>query len=207
MTNASKTIDWAQIKSGLEQWRRALDNPLEGRELSTIYRRRARQLAQRRDAAAPTAAGIPALVFNLGEETFALELRQLQEIFPYEKITAVPTAPPEILGVFNLRDDIRCVMDLGALIQLPGGTTHGKDDNGYKGYILVLKNNRTGFRVDHISEIVHFSETPEPETKDGPSPLPTRYTKRLIKGNTALLDVEKILAHPLLQSIPIAEGA
>lgn len=56
------------------------------------------------------------LVFALGDEPHALELRWLREIFTLVALTPVPTAPPALLGVVNFKGAIVPVLDLRVLL-------------------------------------------------------------------------------------------
>src|SRR5688572_7803523 len=60
------------------------------------------------------------LVFALGGARWAAELRYVREVITLGFVTTVPTAPPGIAGVFNLRGAITPVLDLGPLLGRPG---------------------------------------------------------------------------------------
>jgi hypothetical protein len=52
---------------------------------------------------------------------FSLGLEQVREAIDLEHLTPVPTAPPAIAGVVNLRGEVVPVLNLGALV---GGSTN-----------------------------------------------------------------------------------
>ncbi len=60
-----------------------------------------------------------AVVFPLGPESYALPLEQVREIVATPGLTVLPTAPPAVLGLANLRGDVLPVMDLGRLVGSP----------------------------------------------------------------------------------------
>lgn len=53
------------------------------------------------------------LTFQLAGEEYALGILRVREIIQWQEITRVPTAPPAIRGVLNLRGSVVPVVDLG----------------------------------------------------------------------------------------------
>ncbi len=52
------------------------------------------------------------LTFNLGEETFALEIDKVREVLDFTTVTKVPRTPDFMRGVINLRGSVVPVVDL-----------------------------------------------------------------------------------------------
>lgn len=65
-----------------------------------------------------SAAIVRACVFTLGGETFAVDVRQVREVMVTEEYSAVPLAPPHVIGVANLHGDIVPIVDAGSLLGL-----------------------------------------------------------------------------------------
>ncbi len=65
-----------------------------------------------RGAAHPQDAPVSYLTFLTGNETFALDIRDVREIIQYASITPVPLMPTFIRGVINLRGAVLPVIDL-----------------------------------------------------------------------------------------------
>jgi purine-binding chemotaxis protein CheW len=59
------------------------------------------------------------LVFSLGPEAYALPLRQVREVVQGPALTVLPTAPPSVLGLLNLRSDVLPVLDTSMLVGSP----------------------------------------------------------------------------------------
>lgn len=59
-----------------------------------------------------------ALLLTLGDDHYAVDVAEAREVVAAPDITAVPTAPPTVLGVFNLRGEIVPVFDTGRLLGL-----------------------------------------------------------------------------------------
>jgi purine-binding chemotaxis protein CheW len=59
-----------------------------------------------------TAAARQYVTFSLMGEEYALKIEQVREIIPYEPMTAIPSMPPVVRGVLNLRGFVVPVIDL-----------------------------------------------------------------------------------------------
>jgi purine-binding chemotaxis protein CheW len=58
-------------------------------------------------------------LFTLGEESLAIELGQVREVFQLESITPVPGMPPLLVGVANLRGTVVPLADLRPSLGVP----------------------------------------------------------------------------------------
>ena len=73
------------------------------------------------EAAAPTravTADHQALLMPVGADTYALPLEAVREVAERPRLTRLPTAPPVVLGVFNVRGEIVPLFDTGRLLGL-----------------------------------------------------------------------------------------
>lgn len=62
------------------------------------------------------------IVFQACDEWFSLPIEWVREIQPLEAVTRVPNAPPEVLGVLNLRGRVLTLFDLAGGLGIPAGT-------------------------------------------------------------------------------------
>jgi purine-binding chemotaxis protein CheW len=62
------------------------------------------------------------LTFQLAGEEYAIGILRVREIIEYDVVTTVPTAPPHIRGVINLRGSVVPVVDLAVKFGLPATT-------------------------------------------------------------------------------------
>jgi purine-binding chemotaxis protein CheW len=62
----------------------------------------------------PTTAGAPSqvLTFVIGDATYGVDIPCVQEIRGWSAVTRLPQAPPDVLGVLNLRGTIVPILDL-----------------------------------------------------------------------------------------------
>lgn len=199
MSVQRQRIDWVQVRDRLRASQQALEKALTGspERLEATYRERAARLARRRDAATPGAT-LRVLVFALGRERYALEFADLSAVLPFAGCAPVPNGPPGLLGVANIDGDIRSVLDLGRLLELPAA------ESAPAGYILVLRRQgqQTALRVDAIDEIRQIA----PGELAGPGADAAEPGVRFLRGWTPdrlkLLNTEALLAHPIFQGTP-----
>ena len=83
----------------------------------------------------------------LGEETFAIDLRQVREVFEPESITPVPGMPAALVGVTNLRGTIIPLTDLRAAL--------GVSSSVMPKYAVVIRHGtqQVGILVEDVPEI------------------------------------------------------
>ena len=91
------------------------------------------------------------IVFNLGNEKFALETKFIHGIEKVMDFTLVPLAPNYILGLINLRGNIITVVDLKIYLNME---YIKKEEN-----IIVVEINdeKVGFMVDSVVEVVEIA--------------------------------------------------
>lgn len=59
-----------------------------------------------------------ALIVPVGDDWYALDVRSVREIVARPIVTAVPTGPRSLLGLFNLRGEIVPLFDTASLVGL-----------------------------------------------------------------------------------------
>ena len=196
MNSKRAKIDWDDVRQRLEQSQRALEKSLNVDEsrLKTVYAQRAAGLAARRNQAAASHL-LPALVFSLGKEQYALELSYVLQVYPFAKYTPVPESPPQMLGVTNLRGEIRSVMDLGKMLELPASNAAG-------GYVLLLRRDTSdvAVRVDQIETVRQIALQDLAVTAGEDVEPSARYVKGVTADHIIVLNTEAILDHPIFRS-------
>lgn len=92
------------------------------------------------------------LSFELGAETYGIDIRQVQEVRSYERPTPLPHASAWFLGVTKLRGDIVPVVDLrmrmGVAANFDGRTVTA---------VLNLGARTVGVVVDAVSDVVELA--------------------------------------------------
>lgn len=104
------------------------------------------------------------LVFRVGSELFATELRAVEEAVEGVAARLLPDAPPAMLGIFALRDRTLPLYALGRVLALA--------DAGEPEMTLVLRPSltRIALAVDHVDDVfdaalssVRPTPTPDPD--------------------------------------------
>ncbi len=133
-------------------------------------------------------------LFSMGEELYALPVEMLTEIIISQKIFPVPTTPPHVLGVMNLRGNIVPIVDIRAALSLPQQSTPGQ--------IAIIKQGAVtiGIIVDNVSEVVSVPVSKVLAIPADAGSLAGKNRSRFLKsiiqregGVAALLDVKRIL--------------
>jgi purine-binding chemotaxis protein CheW len=94
------------------------------------------------------------VVCQLGDESYGLDIGDVYEIIRFQACTAVPTAPPFIDGVINLRGRIIPVMDLTSRF----GRKRAPTTNSTRIIVAGTDGNRVGLVVDAVTEVLMLPE-------------------------------------------------
>jgi len=195
MKPQNNRFDWAQVSQKLQRLHVSADPVPQARErMEAVYRERAARLSLQR-LLPDSAATIAALVFTLGTEHYATELRDLAEVLPFRGCTPVPRMPQELAGVLNLRGAIRPVVDIARVMGLP----IAKDRN--PGWLLVLCRGslEIGLLVDQVVNVRPFrSDDTAGPAQDGTHSA-TSYLKGITADNVMLISAEKLLSLPFIK--------
>jgi chemotaxis signal transduction protein len=133
-------------------------------------------------------------LFSMGEDLYAVPVDMLTEIIISQKIFPVPTTPPHVLGVINLRGNIVPIVDIRPTLSLPQHSAPGQIAIIRQGALTI------GIVVDTVSEVVAvpvnkiLAIPAEAAGQAGKSR--SRFLKSVIQregGVAALLDVQRIL--------------
>jgi len=107
---------------------------------------------------------LPYVTFTLGSESFGINLKMVEEIIELPAITKVPDAPPYVLGVICLRDQVLPLLDF---IQLLHAEPAEQPVKGDMVILLSFGRAKLGIVVDGIQEIIRIREEdilPPPQT-------------------------------------------
>lgn len=136
--------------------------------------------------------------FQLGKETFGVEILKVQEIIGMLEVTAVPRTPDFVRGVINLRGKVIPVIDLRRKFNLPD-----VPDTELTCIVVVQIQAAgdavtMGIIVDQVSEVMDIAASNcEPTPNLGQSEA-ENFLLGVGKFNqivVQLLDVDRILSH------------
>ncbi|QTH63787.1 chemotaxis protein CheW [Psychrosphaera ytuae] len=95
------------------------------------------------------------VTFRLEDETYGINVMQVQEVLRYTEIAPVPGAPDYVLGIINLRGNVVTVIDTRARFGLPSGDV---SDNSR---IVIIESDKQviGILVDSVAEVVYLKSS------------------------------------------------
>jgi purine-binding chemotaxis protein CheW len=133
------------------------------------------------------------VTFQLENETYGINVMQVQEILRYSEIAAVPGAPDYVIGIINLRGNVVTVIDTRSRFGLmPAEIT----DNS-RIVIIEAEKQVIGILVDSVAEVVYLKKS---EIEDAPN-VGTEESSQFIQGVTnredgllILVDLNKLLS-------------
>ncbi len=133
------------------------------------------------------------VTYRLGDETYGINVMQVQEVLRYTEIAPVPGAPDYVLGIINLRGNVVTVIDTRARFGLmPADTT----DNTR---IVIIESDEqvVGILVDSVAEVVYLKSS---EIDSAPN-VGTEESAKFIQGVSnrdgellILVDLNKLLS-------------
>lgn len=151
------------------------------------------------------------LTFEIGNETYGVDILRVREIRGWAAVTKIPHAPPHVLGVLNLRGSIVPVVDLRMRFELE------RAEYTKVTVIIVLSvhspagRREVGVVVDGVSDVVNVAEADVHQAPDLGPRSSTEYIRGL--ANVAnrmvvLLDIDRLIGTQLSNlSEPAAAAA
>lgn len=133
------------------------------------------------------------VTFRLQEETYGINVMQVQEVLRYTDIAPVPGSPDYVLGIINLRGNVVTVIDTRARFGLVGAEV---TDNSR---IVIIEAERQviGILVDSVAEVVYLKQS---EIDTAPN-VGTDESAKFIQGVSnrdgellILVDLNKLLS-------------
>ncbi|PLT32581.1 chemotaxis protein CheW [Bacillus sp. V5-8f] len=103
------------------------------------------------------------IVFQVDDEEYAIDVRQVQSIERVHKITRVPGLPPFIKGVMNMRGEVTPIIDLKE--RFGRGASEYKKDTRF--LIVSINGVIIGLIVDTANDVIDIKQEqiePAPET-------------------------------------------
>lgn len=132
------------------------------------------------------------VTYKLGEETYGINVMQVQEVLRHTEIAPVPGAPDYVLGIINLRGNVVTVIDTRSRFGLPSSDI---SDNTR---IVIIESDEqvVGILVDSVAEVVYLRSS---EIDSAPN-VGTEGSAKFIQGVSnrdgqllILVDLNKLL--------------
>ncbi len=138
--------------------------------------------------------------FKVGDEEFAVDILQVQEINKMIAITKIPNAPYFVEGVVNLRGRIIPVIDLRTRLKL----AKKEQDSKTRIIVVELSGKTLGFIVDEVSEVIRIPRSitePPPQLVSGIDAEYITAVAKLEDRLIILIDLDKVLKTQELELI------
>jgi purine-binding chemotaxis protein CheW len=92
------------------------------------------------------------VTFKLQQETYGINVMQVQEVLRYTEIAPVPGSPDYVMGIINLRGNVVTVIDTRTRFGLEGSEV---SDNSR---IVIIEADKQviGILVDSVAEVVYL---------------------------------------------------
>jgi len=136
---------------------------------------------------------IQCVTFTLEDETYGINVMQVQEVLREIEVAPVPGAPYYVIGIINLRGNVVSVIDARKRFGLP--TIESSDLSRI--IVIEVKQHIVGILVDSVAEVVDI----KPEEIETAPNVGTDETSRYIDGVVSrgdklliLVDLNKLLS-------------
>jgi purine-binding chemotaxis protein CheW len=200
-----ESINWAQVRARLARMEKATEEGLRHspERARALMDERARALARVPEEAASVARVLEVVVFDLGDECYAVETVHVREVVRLGGLTPLPGAPDFLAGVTNLRGQILAIFDLRRLFGAPPQRA------GEPSRVVVLGAGRAEFGV--LADTVHTVATLAEERVREPQAPVAGAARAYLRGVTPdgwiLLDGTALLRDPRLAIDQAEEGS
>jgi len=135
---------------------------------------------------------IQLVTFRLKEETYGINVMQVQEVLRVSEIAPVPGAPSYVLGIINLRGNVVTVIDTRSRFGLPS-----KDiDDASRIVIIESDKQVVGIMVDSVAEVVELRTSEVDSAPNVGNEESSRYIQGVASRDDDLLilvDLNKLL--------------
>lgn len=133
------------------------------------------------------------VTFRLENESYGINVMQVQEVLRYTEIAPVPGAPPYVLGIINLRGNVVTVIDTRSRFAL----TNTETTDQTRIVIIEAENQVVGILVDAVAEVVYLRQSEIETTPNVGNDESAKFIQGVCHKNDELLilvDLEKLMS-------------
>jgi purine-binding chemotaxis protein CheW len=135
---------------------------------------------------------IQLVIFNLGRETFGVDISAVEGIIKMQPIVSIPQSPEFVEGVTNLRGKVIPVIDLRKRLSVSASALTKES----RIVIINLNKSTVGMIVDSVNEVLRISDDTIEQTPTMVKSVNSEFVKGIAKVNNMLvilLDMTLIL--------------
>ncbi len=133
------------------------------------------------------------VTFRLDNESYGINVMQVQEVLRYSEIAPVPGAPTYVLGIINLRGNVVTVIDT----RLRFGLSQTETSDQTRIVIIETENQVVGIMVDAVAEVVYLRQSEIETTPNVGNEETAKFIQGVCHKNNELLilvDLEKMMS-------------
>jgi len=133
------------------------------------------------------------VTFRLDNESYGINVMQVQEVLRYSEIAPVPGAPSYVLGIINLRGNVVTVIDT----RLRFGLSQTETSDQTRIVIIETENQVVGIMVDAVAEVVYLRQSEVETTPNVGNEETAKFIQGVCHKNDELLilvDLEKMMS-------------
>lgn len=135
---------------------------------------------------------IQVVAFELGQEEYAVDILNVQEIITMHRVTRIPRTESYVEGVINLRGNIIPLFNLHTKFNIPSPG----DVKDKRIIVFQLNDLKAAIIVDKVSEVLHINRNQIEQTQDVYGGINVNHISGVAKVGgriLILLDIYKIL--------------
>ena len=140
------------------------------------------------------------VTFIVDQETYGINVMQVQEVLPMSEIAPVPGAPPYVLGIINLRGNVVTVVDT----RMRFGLSPRETDDDSRIVVVETGSQVAGILVDSVAEVTYVREDEVDTAPNVGNDEAARYIQGVVSRDKELLilvDVNRLLTRDEWQEL------
>ncbi|MGP5448612.1 chemotaxis protein CheW [Pseudomonas helleri] len=123
------------------------------------------------------------VTFKLDNETYGINVMQVQEVLRYTEIAPVPGAPAYVLGIINLRGNVVTVIDTRQRF----GLNNADITDNSRIVIIEADKQVVGILVDSVAEVVYLRQSEIETAPNVGNDEPAKFIQGVCNKNGELL--------------------
>jgi|SRR5690625_206620 len=140
------------------------------------------------------------VTFRLEDETYGINVMQVQEVLPMTDIAPVPGSPPFVMGIINLRGNVVTVIDT----RMRFGLSTCEPEDSSRIVVIESGDQIAGMLVDSVAEVIEVRAS-EVDTAPGVgNEESARYIYGVVSRDEQLLiliDINRMLTREEWQEV------
>ncbi len=139
------------------------------------------------------AGNLQCVTFTLEEETYGIDVMQVQEVLREVEVAPVPGAPHYVLGIINLRGNVVSVIDARTRF----GLTPKESDDMTRIIVIEAQQQIIGILVDSVAEVVDIDRKDIDTAPNVGNSETAKYIDGVVSRGDSLLilvDLNKLLS-------------